>query len=99
TLEGLEKTNSQQGLTTKEAEQTVESLNRLALAILNNEQQMQQQESGKELQQALQQLADAAQQQGSLNGQTSSLLPMNLSPSAMARELQRLSTQDRKSVV
>lgn len=95
TLEGLAQSNGQQGLPTQEAEQTVDALNRLALALLNNAQQMQQQESGTGLQQALQQLADAAQQQGSLNGQTSSLLPMNLSPSAMARELQRLSTQQR----
>src|SRR5690606_4541606 len=41
------------------------------------------------------QLADLAQQQGSLNGQSSSLLPMNLSPSSMARELQRLGAQQR----
>jgi len=95
TLEGLAQANDQQGLPTQEAANTVDALNRLALALLNNAQQMQQQEAGTGLQQAMQQLADAAQQQGSLNGQTSSLLPMNLSPSSMARELQRLSSQQR----
>lgn len=95
TLEGLEQAAAQQRMPTQEAGETVDALNRLALALLNNAEQIGSQESGTGLQQALQQLADMAQQQGSLNGQASSLLPMNLSPSAMARELQRLGAQQR----
>jgi hypothetical protein len=62
---------------------------------LQNAQQIQQQENGTGMQQALQQLAELAKQQGSLNGQTSALMPMNLSPAAMARELQRMGAQQR----
>ncbi|MGH7445632.1 MAG: hypothetical protein ACREKM_12175 [Longimicrobiales bacterium] len=95
TQEGLEQAAARQRMPTQEASETVDALNRLALALLNNAQQIQQQESGTGLQQAMQQLAELAKQQGSLNGQSNSLLPMNLSPSAMASELQRLAAQQR----
>src|SRR5690606_12696375 len=88
TLKGLEQSSATGRLPTQEAEQTVDALNRLALALANNEQQIDQSQSGTGTQQALEQLTELAQQQGSLNGRTNSLLPMNLAPKAMADQMQ-----------
>jgi hypothetical protein len=75
------------------AEQTVESLNRLALSLLNNAQQAEHQDAGSGAQQALPQLADLARRQGSLAGQSSSLVPMNLSAGAVSEQLDRLAAE------
>jgi hypothetical protein len=76
---------------TDQAQQTVEALNRLALALLNNAAQLEQSDAGSSGQQAMQQLADLAKQQASVNGQSSALAPMNLSQQAMSQQLDRLS--------
>ena len=47
------------------------------------------------LEQAMQQMAEAAKQQGGINGQSSSLAPLNLAPQVMAEQLQRLAKQQR----
>jgi hypothetical protein len=78
-----------------EAQQTLDDLNRLALALLNNQQQINDSQSGTGLQQALDQLADLAKQQGGINGQSSSLAPMNLAPQVMSDQLSRLAKQQR----
>jgi hypothetical protein len=78
----------------QQAQQTVESLNRLALSLLTSAQQMDHSEAGAAGQQATQQqLADLAKQQGSLNGQANSLQPMNLSAGAMSQQLNRLAQE------
>jgi hypothetical protein len=78
----------------QQAQQTVESLNRLALSLLTSAQQMEHGEAGAPGQQATQQqLADLARQQGSLNGQANSLQPMNLSAGAMSQQLNRLAAE------
>ena len=91
---------TQQGLTAaaqggdlpvEQAGQSVESLNRLALALLNNARQLEQAQGGSGGgQQARQQLADLAQAQASLNGQGSSLLPLGLEQGATADQARRL---------
>jgi hypothetical protein len=89
TLEAMQR--GQTGVS--EAQQTVDDLNRLALALLNNSQQLQQSETGSGTQQAMQQLADLAKQQSSVNGQSNALVPLNLSQQAMSQQTQRLSAQ------
>jgi len=96
TMRGLEQSQGQQRMPTQEASQTVESLNRLALALLNNAQQMEQSQSGTGMQQALQELAELAKQQGALNGQSNSLMPLNLAPRAMSQQLNRLAGEQRE---
>jgi hypothetical protein len=78
---------------TSQAQQTVESLNRLALSLLHSASQMGQAEGGAGSQQVLPQLADLARQQGSLAGQSSSLAPMNLSGGAMSQQLERMAAE------
>jgi hypothetical protein len=73
----------------------VDALNRLALELLKNGQQIEQSENGTGLQQALQQLADLAKQQGNLNGRSNSLLPMNLGPKVMSQQLGNLAREQR----
>ncbi len=81
-------------LPVQQAGQTVESLNQLAMSLLQNEGQMQQQ-AGDPMQQALEQLSQLAQEQGSVNGQAGALAPMDLSRQAMAQQLQQLAQQQR----
>jgi hypothetical protein len=80
-------------LATEQAQQAVESLNRLALALLNDAGQMAGPEGGSGGQQSSPQLADLAKQQGSLAGQSGSLAPMNLSDGAMSQQLERLAQE------
>jgi hypothetical protein len=80
-------------LATDEAQRTVESLNRLGLALLNNAGQMGSAEGSRGGQQTLPQLANLARQQGSLAGQSNSLEPMNLSAAAMSQQLERLAAE------
>jgi hypothetical protein len=82
----------QQGRTgTQEAQQAVNDLNRLALALLHNSQQMRQLDGGSAGQQ--QQLAELAKQQSSVNGQSNALAPMNLSQQALSQQMERLANE------
>jgi multidrug efflux pump subunit AcrA (membrane-fusion protein) len=47
------------------------------------------------MEQAMEQLAQLAQQQGQLNGRSSSLMPMNLQPQAMSQQLNRMAQEQR----
>jgi hypothetical protein len=75
------------------AQHSADALNRLALSLLNSAQQPADRESGSGAAALAQQLADLAARQGSVNGQTSSMSPMNLSAGAMARQLDRLAAE------
>jgi hypothetical protein len=79
------------GSGTQPAQQSVNDLNRLALALLHNSQQLQQSDGGSGGQQ--QQLADLAKQQSSLNGQSNALVPMNLSQQAVSQQMERLASE------
>ncbi|MGH6690460.1 MAG: hypothetical protein ACREF4_07260 [Gammaproteobacteria bacterium] len=96
TLQGLEQGQAQNRMPTTEAEQTVDALNRLALALLNNSQQIDQQQTGSGMQEALDQLTEAAKKQGALNGQASSLMPLNLAPRAMGQQMSKLANEQRE---
>jgi len=86
----LQEAERREQLPAEQAAQAVDALNRLALSLLQNAQQMRQTDGGSGLQQAAQQLADLAQQQGSINGQANSLQPLNLSPGAQGEQVRRL---------
>jgi hypothetical protein len=94
TLKQLQDANSQNP-PTKEAEQTLDALNRLALELLKNGQQIENAEQGTGLQQALEQLQELAKQQGSLNGKSNSLLPLNLSQQVMSHQMTQLAREQR----
>jgi hypothetical protein len=88
--------DAQQGnMPDQEAEQTLEALNRLAIELLKNSQQIEQSETGTGLQQALEQLAELAKQQGNLSGKSNSLLPMNLGPKTMSQQLGAMAREQR----
>ncbi|HEX6940120.1 MAG TPA: hypothetical protein VF158_11970 [Longimicrobiales bacterium] len=93
TLEALEGRDGRQRMPVEEAQATVEALNRLALELLENGEQIEQAQTGTGLQQALEQLAELARQQGSLNGQANSLLPLDLGPRALAEQMQRMARE------
>jgi hypothetical protein len=93
TVQGMDQAQEQSRMPTQEASQTVDALNRLALALLNNAQQVEQSQSGAGMQEALQQLTELAKQQGALNGQSSSLMPLNLAPRAMSQQMNKLARE------
>lgn len=95
TLEAMQGQDGRQGMPTEQARQTVEALNRLALELLENGEEIEKSQSGTGVQQALEQLAELAKQQGSLNGQANSLLPMGLGPQAMADRMERMAREQR----
>jgi hypothetical protein len=95
TVQALDQAQSR--MPTQEAAQTVEALNRLALALLNSSQQMEQ--SGQQASaadQMRQDLGNVAKQQGSLNGQANALMPMNLSQRALSQQVGKMSEQQRE---
>jgi hypothetical protein len=79
-----------------QAEQAVDALNRLAMALLQRSQQLDQEGPQSALEQVMQQLADAAKQQGSLNGQSSAIMPMNLAPGAMSKQTSQMAEEQRE---
>jgi hypothetical protein len=97
TAQALEQMQQGQGqMPTQQAAESVEALNRLALSLLNSQQQGgQEQNAGGTMEQAMEQLAQLAQQQGQLNGRSSSLMPMNLQPQAMSQQLNRMAQEQR----
>ncbi len=88
TLRSMEESEGKLPVT--EAGQSLDGLNRLALALLGNQQAIQKSQSGTGMQQALQQLSEMAKQQGSLNAESGSLLPLQLQAQAMRQSLQRI---------
>jgi hypothetical protein len=96
TAQALEQMQQGQGqMPTQQASETVEALNRLALSLLNSQQEGGQQQNASGTEQAMQQLSQLAQQQGQLNGRSSSLMPLNLQPQAMSQQLDRMAQEQR----
>lgn len=93
TLNALEGKDGARRMPVQEAQQSVDALNRLALELLRNGQQIEQAQTGTGLQEALARLAELAQRQGALNGQASSLLPLDLAPQVLSLQLQQLAQQ------
>lgn len=77
----------------EEARQTVEALNRLALALLQNGDQVAQSTEGTGMRDAMQELAEMARRQGSLSGQANSLLPLDLGQRAMSEQLREMARE------
>jgi hypothetical protein len=77
----------------EQAQQSVEALNRLALSLLNNSQQMNAPGGGSSSESSAQQLADISHRQGSISGQLQSLAPMDLSAGSVSGQLDRLAAE------
>jgi hypothetical protein len=95
TLKALQNA-TQQNMPGDQAEEALDALNRLALELMKNSQQIEQSENGTGLQQALEQLAELAKQQGNLSGKSNSLLPMNLGPKTMSQQLGAMAREQRE---
>jgi hypothetical protein len=78
---------------TREAQQSVEALNRLALSLLHSAQQMEHTDGGAGTQQALPQLADLAARQSSVNGRSHALTPLDLPATAVSQQLDKLAAE------
>lgn len=96
TLEALADKDNLRQMPVTEARNTVDALNGLALALLENAAQVGEAESGTGLNEAMKQLADLALDQGSLNARANSLLPLELGPPAMSQQLQQMAEQQRQ---
>ncbi len=93
---GLEEGTSRRDLPVDQAGAGVDALNQLALALLRNGEQIANAQAGTGLQQALEELAELARQQASVNGQSGAIAPLGLAPGALARQLQELARQQRE---
>ena len=93
TMDGMQDGPGQ--LPVEQAGRTVESLNQLAMSLLQNEAQVQASQNRGGLEQALDQLSQIARDQASLNGQLGALGPMELDPRAMTQQLQQAAMQQR----
>lgn len=79
---------------TREAERTVESLNRLAMALLEQDARVRQHGS-QSLDQALQRLAELAREQGALNAQVGMFAPLDLPNRARDDQLRQMAESQR----
>ncbi len=94
TMKALEQA-SRGNMPQQQAGETLDALNRLALELIKNGEQIEQSETGTGLQQALKELAELAKRQGNINGRSNSLLPLNLGPKVMAQQLGALAREQR----
>lgn len=78
------------------AARAVDSLNRLAMRLLESEQGGSAEASGNAVQQALQQLSQLAREQASLNGQVGAVSPMDLGEQELARQLAGAADRQRR---
>lgn len=92
-LDALEGRDGQKRMPVQEAQESVDALNRLALSLLQNSEQIANSQSGTGMQEAMQQMAELGKQQGSLNGQSGSLMGMGLPQQALAQQLQQLAAR------
>lgn len=92
TMEGLQRGGR---MPVREAARSVESLNQLAMSLLENDARMERAETPGGVQEALRQVAQAAQEQGSVTGRASALAPMDLAERALTQQLQRVAEQQR----
>ena len=74
-----------------QAEQAIADLNQLALMSIAGAQQMGQQGQGQSGEEVAQQLEQLAQQQGDLMNQSTQLMPMQLGEQAMSQQLEQMS--------
>jgi hypothetical protein len=84
TLEGLQEDGA---MPLQAAGRSVESLNQLAMSLLENDARMSQGGTPGSLDDALRSLSRLAQEQGALNSQMSALAPMQLRDEALTRQL------------
>ena len=75
----------------QETQAAVDAMNDLALSLVRNAQQVARSEAGTGLEQALQQLAQAASQQGRINNEAGALSPQDMSAAVLSRQARRLS--------
>jgi hypothetical protein len=95
TMNQLQRATPDGQMPSQQASQAVDALNQLALSLLKSSQQKEQGQGG-EGQQTTQQLGEMAKQQASLNGESSSLLPLDLSEAAMSEQVRKLGQGQRE---
>ncbi|HEX6588524.1 MAG TPA: hypothetical protein VF039_05830 [Longimicrobiales bacterium] len=79
-----------------QARQAVEAMNQLAMELLANADRIDQSEAGTGLQQALEQMAQMAQQQGALNAQANAMMPLALPGAQMQGAAERLAQRQQQ---
>jgi hypothetical protein len=79
-----------------QARQAVEAMNQLAMELLANADRIAQSEAGTGLQQALEQMAQMAQEQGALNAQANAMMPLALGGAQMQMQAQRLAQRQQQ---
>lgn len=83
------------GSRSQAAEQALEALNDLALALMQNREMLAGGGSGTGFEEALQRLAELAQQQGEIGGSVEGLLPLALPVEVLRQRLQQLAQEQR----
>ena len=96
TQDALQSAGSDGQMPSQQAGQTVDALNKLALSLLKNSQEVKESKQGTGAEQAMQKMSELAKEQGSINGQGSSIMPMNLSPGAMAEQVRKLGASQQR---
>jgi hypothetical protein len=92
TLDGM--ADAPRRMPVEQAERSVESLNQLAMSLLQNGSRISE-SSASSLQRALQHLAELAREQGSLNGETAAVTPLDLGERALQQQLQQMAQRQR----
>jgi hypothetical protein len=92
--EQLEQSNA--ALPVDQARQAVEAMNQLAMELLANADRIEQSQTGTGLQQALEQMAQMAQEQGALNAQANAMMPLALPGAQMQAQAQRLAQRQQQ---
>jgi hypothetical protein len=91
TLDGLQ---SGRGMPVQEAGRAVESLNRLAMALLHADDQGRR-STDAQVAETLRRLTELAREQGALNAQTAALVPLEIEGRTQTRQLEQLAEQQR----
>src|SRR5690606_21562453 len=95
-LQALGSTDPGARMPIQQAERARDEFNQLALSLLETAQQIGEGGAGSGMQEALDQLGQLAQEQGALSGQSSALMPMDVSPELMQRQLEGMSRQQQE---
>ena len=93
-LEQLERASPNSREAAESADQALDALNAMVYALLQTQGDVQGAESGSGMQEAMEQLAQMAEQQGAMNGETGSM--MNMAPSGeLMQQLQGMAQRER----
>ena len=95
TLEQLQRPSPNSREAAESAGEALDALNSMIYALLQTQDQIQRAESGSGLQEAMEQLAQMAEQQGAMNGETGNMLTMAPTGEMLMQQLQSLAQRER----